>query len=97
MKMQLIRLLLFMPIFVNCSSGQQVIGSECSQETAVQVANRQYKRSRHKLENYIVEVKEDSLRYNIEYKLKEPARYGGGAEFTISKQDCSVVDQKLYQ
>lgn len=65
-------------IFISCSRGHHAVNSECNQDKAIQTVNKRYKRSGHKLENYVIETSEDSLYYVVEYKLKEPARYGGG-------------------
>ena len=61
------------------------------------MVNRDYKRSGHDFEKYLVDVKVDRLNFYITYSLKKPARYGGGAKFTVSKDDCKIVKKELYQ
>ena len=83
----------------NCSSSQPLSQEEvCSKERAVEIAKKRFKRKGYDEEYHDLKVEEDSLSYIVKYELDLTKAYvGGGAEITISKQDCSIVDQKFYQ
>ena len=85
--------------FTHCSPSQLVSTDEgCNKEKATEIAEKRFKRKGYDKEYYNLAVEEDSLFYVVKYELDlAKAQIGGGAEVTISKQNCSIVDQKFYQ
>ena len=86
-------------ITYNCCTSKQNITTNqtCDQDRAKAVADKLFKKRKYIIENYDTKIIEDSSSFKIVYELSDKLAEGGGAEITISKRDCSIVDQKLYQ
>ena len=86
----ILTILLFM-----CSPLKPNQERSCDKIDALQITDRRFKRKGFKEELYRATMEEDSLHFFITYSVKEG--YGGGANFTVSKKDCTIIDQLFQQ
>ncbi|MEZ4888460.1 MAG: hypothetical protein R3E32_27280 [Chitinophagales bacterium] len=64
----------------------------CTVDAAKEVSNTYIDNIKGNIALYTVMIKEQDTVFVVIYTLKDKTMRGGGAEITISKSDCRVID-----
>lgn len=89
--------MMFMLVMVHGSIKEYNRMDCCNKEQAKQIADRLMKKAGGDLNDLDVSIQEDSLSFMIKYSLRDTMSLGGGGYFRVSKEDCRVMEEALYQ
>lgn len=92
-----ILLMMFMFVMVHGSIKECNRKDCCNKEQAKHIADRLMKKAGGDLNGLDVTIQEGCLSFMVKYSLRDTMSLGGGGYFRVSKEDCRVIDEKLYQ
>jgi hypothetical protein len=83
--------------FASCGvSKKGTSPDECTLESAIDKAKTRLKRKGFQLEHFNVNYAKQEKAFLIVFSLIEISE-GGGAEITISRDNCEIIDEKFWQ